>query len=76
MPQPRKHGSAAQRQAAYRQRQASAVAQQLAAKGLPSLPVLSTIPGEVRWRQALTLVQTLLESVESEMQQYYDERSE
>ena len=76
MPQPRKHASAAQRQAAYLQRQRSAVVEQLTQKGLVPLPALSTIPGQTRWRQALSQAQWLIETVSGEMQDYHDDRSE
>ena len=77
MPQPRKHDSHAKRQAAYRQRQAQALAEQLQQQHcLPPLPVIASIPGWPRWRQAMAAVERHMQSVEAEMQDYYDERSE
>jgi len=76
MPQLKKYDSRAARQAAYRQRCARSRAQQLSQKGLPALPAVATIPGYARWRSALCQAQSTLSLVLSEMQQYYDDRSE
>ena len=76
MPQARHYETAAQRQAAYRQRQAQAHAAQLAQKSLPALPAVSTVPGQARWTALLAQAQWALLQVSSEMQEYYDERSE
>lgn len=76
MPTPRRYANPAQRQAAYRQRTATARRQEQEAKGLPPLPVVATLPGHPRWhalgRQALQLLETML----TEMQAYYEQRSE
>jgi hypothetical protein len=76
MATPRRYANQAERQAAYRRRVAEARRQELAAKGMPALPTVSTLPGSQRWagmtRQALLLLQT----VEAEMQDYYEQRSE
>jgi hypothetical protein len=76
MPQPRIHGSHAQRQAAYRRRCREANEAQLREEGLPNSPAISTMPGAVRWRQAVAKVLELLLLVEEEMQEYYSDRSE
>lgn len=76
MPQPKMHTSHAARQAAYRKRQERARAQQLQARGLVPLPAIATMPGNVRWSQAIAQAASLLTSVVDEMQDYYDERSE
>ena len=77
MPQPRKHSSHAERQAAYRERQSQALADCLQpGKSLPPLPVVSTIPGTTRWRQALAAVEQQMRAVEAGMESYYDDRSE
>jgi hypothetical protein len=49
MPQPRIHASAAERQAAFRARREQARQSELATKGLPSLPIISSMPGWPRW---------------------------
>jgi hypothetical protein len=76
MPQPKRYASAAARQAAYRQRCEQARQAALAAKGLPSLPVVATMPGGVRWKASLTSAHELMADTLGEMQDYFDERSE
>jgi hypothetical protein len=76
MPQPRKHPSAAARQAAYRQRCICARKSELEAKGLPALPAIPTIPGAKRWNAAITAAHSLLETTLYEMSDYFDNRSE
>lgn len=76
MPQPRKHASPAQRQAAYHQRRENARREQLNSKGLQATPALPTIPGTARWNQAIANAAELLAMVVDEMQQYHDDRSE
>jgi hypothetical protein len=76
MPQQKKHASHAARQAAYRQRSLEARQQEQAARGLPALPVVSPLPGTVRWRAAVCSARLLLETVHAEMQAYCEERSE
>ena len=46
----------ATRQAAWRRRQAQSHAQALAAKGLPAMPTIATLPGTSRWSAQRTLV--------------------
>ena len=70
-----RHAGNAQRQKAYRERMRQAAAAQMAAKGLPSLPVIPTIPGERRWLLALSQAQSLTRMVGAEMQSYYHDRS-
>lgn len=76
MPQPKIHASAAARQAAYRARTEQARQAALMAKGLPPLPVIPTLPGWPRWNAALTTAQELIACTLSEMQDYFDDRSE
>jgi hypothetical protein len=76
MPQPRKHSSHAERQAAYRSRRREALAAHLDQKGLPPLPAVSTIPGHARWRQAMSNIEAQMMRIEAEMEAYYEERSE
>jgi signal recognition particle GTPase len=65
----------AQRQKAYRERMKQAAAAHMAAKGLPSLPVIPGIPGQRRWTLALIQAQSLTRMVAAEMQSYYNDRS-
>ena len=76
MPQARKYANPAQRQAAYRARQETARQLQLAARSLPVLPAISTMPGVPRWRAALRNAQDILSMVAAEMASYFDDRSE
>lgn len=75
MPQPRKYADRAAQQAAYRQRQALAQDALLLHKGLPSLPMIPTMPGHVRWQAMMIQAQTLLCAASEEMQSYYEDRS-
>ena len=76
MPQPRKHNSPAARQAAYHKRCQERLANPLKQKGLPPLPAISTMPGWVRWQQAMSAIESQMTTVADEMQDYHDERSE
>ena len=76
MPTPRRYPDAAARQAAYRARQAEGRRQEQAAKRLPALPTVATLPGHARWQGLLRQAQLLLETVQEEMQAYHDQRSE
>ena len=75
MSQVRKHGSDAERQAAYRRRQAQAraVAPQ---RSLPGAPALPTMPGRGRWTAALNWASQYVAIVAQEMQAYHDDRTE
>jgi len=76
MPQPKQHASAAARQAAFRARREQARQAALAAKGLPSLPVISSMPGWARWNASLQAAHELIADTLGEMQDYYEARSE
>ena len=76
MPQPKRHASPAERQAAYRKRCQDTIREQQRAKGLPALPQISTMPGAPRWRQAIASATSLLSMVVSQMEEYWSARSE
>jgi hypothetical protein len=76
MPTPRQYVSQAERQAAYRRRLAAARSQELAAKRVPPLPAVATIPGYSRWEALTRSAALLLETVQAEMQEYYEQRSD
>ena len=76
MPQPKLHISAAARQNSYRKRCEKARRNELAAKGLPSLPAISTLPGWPRWNASIQVARELLDQTLAEMQEYFDDRSE
>lgn len=68
--------NSAQRQATYRRRRREMVDEILTMRGLPSIPAVSTIPGWPRWKEAMTRIAAQIENIETEMQEYYDARSE
>ena len=76
MPQQRKHNTNATRQAAYRARREQARQIALTQKGLPSLPAIPTLPGWTRWNASFTAAHALIAESLSEMQSYFDDRSE
>ena len=76
MPRPKIHASAAARQAAFRVRRESARQAVLAAKGLPALPAIPSMPGWPRWNASFINAQELLTETLSQMQDYFEARSE
>jgi hypothetical protein len=76
MPQQRKYNTNAARQEAYRARYELTRQAALAAKGLPSLPAIATLPGWVRWNASFTAAHALIADSLNEMQGYFDDRSE
>ncbi len=76
MPTPRQYATRADRQRAYRQRQSQARTDEQAAKGLPPLPAIPTMPGKARWEAMRDQAATLLETIRDEMQAYHDDRTE
>jgi hypothetical protein len=76
MPQPRKYGTRAEQQAAYRKRMALSQRELLAKKGLPALPTIPTLPGNTRWSAMIQQAHVLLSEAVDEMQNYHDDRSE
>ena len=76
MPTPKQYDSNAQRQKAFRDRKAQAIKEQLAAKQFPNAVAVSNIPSMTRWKALHSNAQAALDAMQSEMQAYYDERSE
>ena len=76
MPQPRKYANRAAQQAAYRARQENALQVTLALKGLPSLPVIATMPGWARWNASFRSAHEMIAGSLGEMQDYFDDRSQ
>lgn len=70
MPTPKKYASAAQRQAAYRQRLAAQSQSETMAGATPA------IPGYRRWKIMRGRCLSILETVTTEMETYHDQRSE
>jgi len=79
MPKPRTRPdrplTAAEKQAAYRKRQAAA-RQAAIVSGAPNAPAIATMPGTARWNALIEQARTALTTAAEEMQTYYDERSE
>jgi hypothetical protein len=71
-----KYTSNAQRQAAYRRRRAQSEADKAQQAGLVPLPAISSLPGTIRWRQALAHAAFHVSTVRDEMQTYHDSRTE
>jgi hypothetical protein len=76
MPTPRKHANHAQRQRAYLQRQKAAQAAAMAAKNMPACAAIPTMPSTARWRALALQAQTILETIQAEMEDYRDDRSD
>ncbi len=76
MPTPQIYANPAEKQKAYRARQEAARRQLLQAKNLPPAPAIPTIPGEARWQALNAHAIAALQTIQSEMQAYYDDRSE
>lgn len=80
MSRPRIHAdrvlTPAEKQAAYRERQQQARAEQLAAKNLPPLPAVPTIPGTARWMAQREQARLLLQTMRDEIENYISDRSD
>lgn len=76
MPTPRKHQTPADRQAAWRARQAEARERERTAKGLPATAPIPTMPSTARWSALCRLAMDSLVTARDEMDAYADERSE
>ncbi len=76
MPTPKQHENSAARQRAYTARKAAAIAEQLAAKGLPGAPVIASMPGTARWNALIDRGRADIEASRHAMQEYFDDRSE
>ena len=76
MPTPKHYSDPAARQRAYRERQVQVRLEERNQKGLPVVPPLATMPGERRWQTLLEQAQSALSCVHTEMQAYYEDRSE
>ena len=76
MPTPKQYASSAQRQQAYRARQKQSRLLERQEKGLPAVPAIASFPGERRWQALLAHAHAALVCVHSEMQTYYEQRSD
>lgn len=75
MPQPRQYSNAADKQKAYRQRQADRI-RAVSEGRLPPPPAIGTMPAEQRWKGMQNEARRTLEALRDEMQAYYDARSD
>ena len=66
----------ATRQQRFRERQKQARLQELQAKGLPATPPIPTMPSTARWNGLLEQSRATLETLSTEMREYYDNRTE
>ena len=66
----------AEKQRAYRERQAQARLKELQQKGLPPAPAVPSIPGTRRWAALIEQGRSAFATALEEMQGYYDDRSE
>jgi hypothetical protein len=76
MAQEKIHSNQAERQRAYRARQAEQRAKELNRKNLPALPKIAAMPGTARWNALIGVAVESLQAVRDEMQNYAGERSE
>jgi hypothetical protein len=72
----RQREQTAKRQREFRKRQQAARESELRARGLPALPVITTMPGTARWKAAITAAEALVSQTLTEMEAYRDDRSE
>jgi len=70
------HTSNAEKQKAYRARQAAALTQTIAGKALPISKPLPTKPSPARWKALHALALAAVETLRDEMETYKEERSE
>ena len=75
MPEPKQHDTNADRQRAYRQRQKQARAAAMVT-GAPAAPAIPTMPSKKRWAALHEQATEAIRTMHSEMQTYYDERSD
>src|SRR5579872_7046728 len=75
MPTPRRYANQAQRQAAYRQRQAEAQQQQRVGRSVPAPPAISSMPNWRRWEALTGHALQSLRVVQKEMEAYHNARS-
>ncbi len=75
MPSPKQYENSAARQKAFRDRQKTA-REEAIAKGAPKAAAVPTMPSAARWKALISQARAALDTAASEMQAYYDERSE
>jgi hypothetical protein len=76
MPTPKQHENSAARQKAYRLRREACRIADLSAKNIPAHAPIPTIPSQARWQALIQLAFETLQTVQKEMENYRDDRSE
>ncbi len=76
MPRIKQYDSHAERQSAYRARQAEQRAAERGGKLLPPPARINSMPSNTRWGALIEHAKTQLETSRDEMQEYFDSRSE
>jgi hypothetical protein len=66
----------AERQRRWQERRKVARLAELAAKGLPPAPLIPTMPSRERWKALQEQARAALQTMQEEMQSYYNDRSE
>ena len=66
----------AERQRRWQERRKVARLAELAAKGLPPAPLIPTMPSRERWKALQEQARAALQTMQEEMQSYYDDRSD
>jgi len=76
MPTPRKYANHAQRQRAYLERQKAAQLAAISAKNTPAGAAIPTMPSKARWKSLREQAQTILTTLQAEMETYRGDRSD
>ncbi len=76
MPTPKIYSSPAEKSRAQRERERERRVAEQAAKGLPPVAPIPTMPSRPRWTAQVAAAVAFLEASRDEQQSYYDERSE
>jgi len=76
MAQTKVYADPAARQAAFRKRQAERIAELHAARVIPAVSSIETLPSRQRWSSLLTNGANALTAARDSMQAYFDSRSE
>jgi hypothetical protein len=72
----KQRAQAATRQHLFRKRQQEARRREQREKGLPAMPVISSMPGKARWQAALEAAEAMVSQTAEEMSAYREDRSE
>jgi hypothetical protein len=76
MAQPRKYDTVADRQRAYRERQALQRENELMLRGWPKAPSFGPVPGKKRWNNLTHTSSICLQTVHDELKEFVSSKSE